>query len=194
MPDSAEPWAMPEDLRRFLEAGPQPIFMTLGSMFSLDLEPAIITETLVQGALLAGYRAIVQAPWDALPRYPDRPQIYELRKAPHQHIFPRCSAVVHHGGAGTTHSATLHGCPSVVIEHFGDQGFNASELHRAGVAPKALNRRTVTARSLAKAIRTVLDDPGMKKKAEDLSRLMQKENGVQTAAELIERHLSAKGE
>ena len=185
---------MPDDLRRFLEAGPPPVFMTLGSMFSLDLEPGVITDILVQGALHARCRAIVQAPWDALAGYPDHPQIYKLRKAPHQHLFPHCSLVVHHGGAGTTHSALLHGCPSVVIQHFGDQDFNASELRRAGVAPKGLNRRTVTGRKLADAIRTVLDHPGMKKRAGELSRVMQKEDGVQTAAELIEKHLFQKGD
>ena len=136
--------------------------MTLGSMYAYDTSPGIITEILVQGALLAGCRAIVQAPWDELREFPDHRQIYKIGKTPHQYIFPRCSAVVHHGGAGTTHSATLHGCPSIVIEHIADQGFFANELHRLGVAPKMLHRRNVTAQKLARSITAVLGDPGMK--------------------------------
>jgi UDP:flavonoid glycosyltransferase YjiC (YdhE family) len=54
-----------------------------------------------------------------------------------------------------------------------------------------LHRRRLTPKKLAKAIRTVLDNPGMKRKAEGLSGLMQKEHGVQTAAALIENHLSS---
>lgn len=185
MPDEAEQWTMPEDLKSFLEAGPSPIYMTLGSMFSVDPSPGIIVETLVQGALLAGCRAIIQAPWDSLD-FPEHPQIYKIRKVPHHQIFPSCAAVVHHGGAGTTHSATLHGCPSVVIEHLADQGFFANELYNLGVAPRVLHRRNITAKKLAKAIRSVLDNPGMKKRAEDLREIMLKENGVQKAAELIE--------
>ncbi len=192
IPDRAEPWTMPDDLKQFLDAGPRPVYITLGSMFAFDTSPLVITETLVQAALLAGCRAIVQSKWDELPDFPDHPQIYKIRKAPHQHIFPLCAAVVHHGGAGTTHSATLHGCPSVVIEHIADQAFFAETLHRLGAAPKMLHRRTLTAEKLAKAIRIVLDDPDMKKRAEELGRVMQKEKGVQKAVELIEKHLSSR--
>ncbi len=190
MPVAAEPWSMPVDLKRFIEAGPPPVYITLGSMFSLDTSPAAITELLIQAALLADCRAIVQAPWDRLPEFPDHPTIYKLQKAPHQHIFPYCAAVVHHGGAGTTHSAMLYGCPSIVIEHIADQFFFGSELHRLGIAPNVLHRRTITARKLAKAIRAVLSDPDMKKRAEALREVMRRENGVNTAAELIEARFS----
>ena len=189
VPETAEKWTMPDGLKQFLETGPPPVFMTLGSMFSLDASPDITTEILVQAALLAGCRAIVQSPWDDLRKFPDHPQIYKIQKAPHHYIFPHCSAVVHHGGAGTTHSAMLYGCPSVIIEHFGDQSFFANELQRLGVAPKMLHRRTITAKKLASAIRSVLDSPDMKKRAEELSAFMQKENGVKKAVELIEKRL-----
>jgi UDP:flavonoid glycosyltransferase YjiC (YdhE family) len=74
----------------------------------------------------------------------------------------------------------------VVIEHFGDQAFFARELQSLGVAPKVLHRRNITAKKLARAIRTVLGAPDMKKRAEELSGLMRKENGVKKAVELIE--------
>lgn len=191
VPNAAEQWDMPDNLRRFMENGPPPVFLTLGSMLSLDPSPGIITGTLVQGALLAGCRAIVQSRWSELPEIHDHPQIYKIEKAPHQFIFPYCSAVVHHGGAGTTHSATLHGCPSIIVEHCLDQAFFAGELQRIGVAPKVLHRRNVTAKKLAKSIRNVLDGPDMKKRAENLRELMLKENGVKKAVELIEKHFSS---
>jgi len=191
IPNVAEQWTMPDDLQRFLKTGPPPVYITMGSMLSLDTSPGLITETLVQGALLAGCRTIVQSQWDELPDFPDHPRIYKIRKVPHQYIFPYCSAVVHHGGAGTTHSAMLHGCPSIVIEHIADQTFFAGELQRLGVAPKVLHRRTLTAPKLAKAIRTVLDDPGMKIRAEGLREIMLKEHGVETAVALIEKRFSS---
>jgi UDP:flavonoid glycosyltransferase YjiC (YdhE family) len=94
---------------------------------------------------------------------------------------------VHHGGAGSTHSATLHGCPSIVIEHLVDQSFFANELKRLRVAPNVLHRRTVTPKKLATAIRKVLDSSDMKINAEKLCAYMQKENGVKKAVELIEK-------
>ncbi len=190
LPSRAESWTMPDDLKAFLEAGPRPVFMTLGSMFVFDTSPEIIAGMMIKAALNADCRAIIQAPWDTLPPMPDDPRIYKILKVPHKDVFPRCAAVVHHGGAGTTHTALLHGCPSIVIEHIADQTFFAGELHRLGVAPEMLHRRTVTAKKLAKAIRTVLDDPAMKKRAEELSRLMQKENGVERASQLIEKYCS----
>ncbi len=190
VPGAAEPWDMPGDLKRFVAAGPPPVFITLGSMFSLDTAPVASAELLVRGALFAGCRAIIQAPWEKLPDIPDHPQIYKLREAPHRHIFPSCAAVVHHGGAGTTHSATLHGCPSIIIEHIADQAFFGNELHRLGAAPKVLHRRSITPRKLAKAITQVLGDPGMKKRAETLREVMLSENGVDRAAELIEKRFS----
>jgi UDP:flavonoid glycosyltransferase YjiC (YdhE family) len=193
MPDSAEDWIMPADLRKFIESGPPPIFMTIGSMLMLDPSPSRITSLLVRAALIAGCRASVQSRWDEIADIPDHPDIYRIRSAPHQHLFPLCTTVVHHGGAGTTHSSLLHGCPSVVIEHFADQAFFAGELYRLGVAPKALHRRSITVHKLADAIRTVLANPEMKRRAGELGAIMQKENGVGNAVELIEERCSAAG-
>lgn len=189
VPGHSEKWSMPDTLKQFLEAGPPPVYMTLGSMFSLDPSPEIITEILVQAVLLAGCRTIIQAPWDTIQNIPDHPRIYKIRKTPHQFIFPHCAAVVHHGGAGTSHSATLHGCPSVVIEHFGDQQFFGDELQRLGIAPNVLHRKNLTAKKLAAGLRTVLSTPSMKERAEAVGAFMKKENGVQRAVELIEERL-----
>jgi len=59
-------------------------------------------------------------------------------------------AVVHHGGAGTTQSATLAGKPSVIIAHIGEQEYWGTELRRRGIAGKTLWRRRVTAAALAR--------------------------------------------
>ena len=190
MPDSAEEWSIPTGLQRFLESGPPPVFMTLGSMLSLESSPAAITSLLVQGALQAGCRAIVQSRWNEIPDFPEHENIYKINAIPHQHIFPCCSAVVHHGGAGTTHAATLHGCPSIVIEHFIDQEFFGNELKRLGVATSVLHRRNVTPGKLANVIRATLDSPGIKRKAEELGAIMQKENGVIKAVALLEEHFA----
>lgn len=186
MPDYAEKWTIPKDLKNFIEAGLPPVFITLGSMISLEVSPHKITELLVEGALIAGCRAIVQSNWEQLHDFPDYPEIYKIGRIPHQHIFPYCQAVVHHGGAGTTHSATRYGCPSVIIEHFADQGFFGNELRLLGIAPRLLHRKSVTKKKLAREIKTVLTSPEMKKKAQALSAIMQKENGVQKAVELLE--------
>ena len=189
LPDQAETWEMPTGLKQFLKQGSKPVFITIGSMLDLNQSPTGITDILFKGALLAGCRAIVQSCWSKLPDFPDNPNIYKIETVPHKHIFPHCSMVVHHGGAGTTQSATLYGCPSVVIEHFGDQLLFAQELKRNEVAPQVLHRRNVTSKKLAKAIKYVLANPEMKKKAESLGTTIKKENGVDHAVHEIENFI-----
>ena len=48
-----------------------------------------------------------------------------LGNIPHDWLFDkeRVSAVVHHGGAGTTAIGLAKGCPTVVVPFFGDQAF-----------------------------------------------------------------------
>jgi sterol 3beta-glucosyltransferase len=183
-----EKWQMPDDLRSFLSAGPPPVYTTLGSMLSVDPNPRMITETLVQAVLDAGTRAIVQSRWSDIADIPEHPHIFRIEKAPHHSVFPACSAVVHHGGAGTTHSATRCGCPSIVIQHFLDQQFWGKQLKDLGIGSSVLDRRTVTARKLSRAIRYVVEAPEKKARAERLGRLMCEERGVEKAVALIESH------
>jgi len=48
-----------------------------------------------------------------------------LGNIPHDWLFDeeRVSAVVHHGGAGTTAIGLAKGRPTIVVPFFGDQGF-----------------------------------------------------------------------
>ena len=98
------------------------------------------------------------------------------------------AAVVHHGGAGTTQAATIAGCPSIVVEHASDQPLWGSVLQRRGIAPKMLHRRSLTAQKLARAIRSVLQTLSMKKKAEEIGAMMQKEDGLTRAVALVEQY------
>jgi UDP:flavonoid glycosyltransferase YjiC (YdhE family) len=186
--ESAEVWHMPEKLREFLKSGPPPVYMTFGSMISVAPHVTDITGLLVDAAHLAGCRAIVQSRWEEIHHIPEHPDIYRIAALPHRSLFPHCSAVVHHGGSGTTQTAAQYGCPSVVVEHFGDQSFWGNELKRIGIAGKTLHRRSITAKKLAQELKTVISSPEMKERAERAGEMMRKENGVRKAVELIEEY------
>lgn len=193
LPLALEPWTPPEDLSAFLAAGPAPVFVGFGSMTGINpslVEVRRVTELLIAAVRLAGCRALVQSRWDELPALEVPEFVYPLRRAPHARIFPQCAAVVHHGGAGTTHSATRAGCPSVVVVHATDQSFWASELRRLGLAGRPLFYRSVSAPRLARAIRTVLDDPRFAARAKLLAARMREEDGVGTVVRWLESGLS----
>lgn len=160
--------------------------MTFGSITPYQAQE---TQLLMRKAVKeAGCRAIIQADWNNDHSDFTTDSIYQCRSLPHTNIFPHGSAVVHHGGAGTTHTALRAGCPSVVVEHAFDQTFWGEELKRLGVAGEVLHRNSITVTQLADAIRITLNSQEMKTNAKALSEKMKTEDGdgVGTAIRLIE--------
>jgi UDP:flavonoid glycosyltransferase YjiC (YdhE family) len=186
IPEGSEDWKMPVSLKEFIQAGSPPVYMTFGAMIEGEPAPQESTRLMVEAARVAGCRAIIQSKWEELSGIPEHPDIYRIRRAPHLEVFPLCAAVVHAGGSGVTQSATRSGCPSVVVAHATDQTIWGGLLHQAGIAPKHLNRRSATAKKLARSIRTVLDSPKMVEKAKEIGAKMKDEDGVKRAVELIE--------
>lgn len=178
------------ELRRFLDAGPPPVYLTFGSMSAADPGTAETAEMMLASARLAGCRAIIQyGTADILPS----DDLFVINgPAPHDLIFPRCAAVVHHGGSGTTQAASRAGCPSVVVPHATDQAFWADLLHRRGIAPPPLDRRRATAERLAAAVRSVLASRAMQERARAVGAAMAAEDGVKRAVGLIEERYGGK--
>jgi sterol 3beta-glucosyltransferase len=182
-------WAMSENLNSFLTNGEPPVYMTLGSMAFSEKSSLLVNETtrlLFDAAKLAGCRAIIQSKWENVTDIPEDVNIFRVNSSPYTKVFPRCSAVVHHGGAGTTQIATMSGCPSVVIAHIVDQFLWGSELKWLGIGAEVLNRRTVTSKKIAKQIRVVLGRKSMTENAKKIGDSLKMENGVTNAGRIIE--------
>ena len=107
--------------------------------------------------------------------------------------FPRVAAVVHHGGAGTTAAGLLAGRPTVVCPFQGDQHFWGAAVQRAGAGPEPLPVKNLRAAKLAAAIRTALDDPGIRDRASGLARRIGREDGPGRASEQVEACLPSTG-
>lgn len=184
LPENVAQQQLQDSVRLFLAAGPPPVYMTIGSMSAADPSSEETTRLFLDAARLAGCRAIIQT--GCTPAEPATTDVLYLQQVEHVLVFPQCALVVHHGGAGTSHAASRAGCPSIVVEHATDQAFWGGVLHRAGIAPSMLHRRTVTADLLARAIRAVLASPAMGEKAREIGESMRREDGVQRAIALIE--------
>jgi UDP:flavonoid glycosyltransferase YjiC (YdhE family) len=181
---------LPDGLDAFLAAGSPPVYMTFGSMMINDAAYLREVATIWSEAVRrAGCRAIIQLPWGDLPASASYADLFMLRRAPYKKIFPRCSMVVHHGGAGTTQSTLLAGRPSIIVAHVSDQFFWGSELERLGVGGKTLKRKGLSATALATGIRDVLRNPEMASRAATLGGRMAEEDGVATAIRFIEKTL-----
>lgn len=181
LPSSNAEWKMPEDLKVFLEAGEPPIYMTFGSCMQFDVENS--TKLLIEAAQLSGKRTIIQSDRNQLSAIND-PNIYCIENAPHSEIFPHCSVIVHHGGAGTTQAALFAGKPSVVVAHGFDQPYWGNQLEEVGAGGKTLNRKTVKAAQIATEIQR-LEQSDSRALTIALGRAMENENGVSKAIALI---------
>ena len=180
----------PHGLDSFIEAGELPVYFTFGSMMLHHLDYIRDTAALWTAAVRkVGCRAILQLPWDDLSAFPAEDGIFAVKGSPHREVFPKCSLVVHHGGAGTTQASLLASRPSVVVAHMADQFFWGSELERLGVAGPTQRRKGLSSKRLANSIAKVLGSPDMSDRARAIGNAMSEENGVDVAVNLIEARL-----
>jgi UDP:flavonoid glycosyltransferase YjiC (YdhE family) len=149
-----------------------------------------MTTTIFKAIKLAGIRALVSKGWGGLGAdeagKPDN--IFMLGNVPHDWLFQHVSAVVHHGGAGTTAAGILAGRPTVVVPFFGDQPFWGAMIARAGAGPEPIPYKNLTAKSLAEQIRIALS-PDTVAKAKILSAEMNSERGADSGADYFHNSL-----
>jgi len=172
------------ELEEFITSGEAPVFMTFGSIMSgEDLQETF--DIFIEAAKLAKVRAIIQSPnWEKYDLRPSQ-QIHFTGYTPHASVFPRCSAIVHHGGAGTTQANLLSGKPAIIIPHTAEQEFWGREVKRIGVAFNYLKRRQLKAKHLAQAINMTLAHQKIIATAAVISQNMANEDGVATAVSMI---------
>ncbi len=180
-------WTIPDSLIEFLEHGAAPVYMTFGSL--QQAVPDWSMELFLEAMTLAGCRAIIQTSSTRYPADSHTDQVYFIGRHPHQPLFRHCAAIVHHGGAGTTHAATRSGCPSVVVPFMDEQLFWARQLQALNLAGKPLPAKKVTATALAEGIRTVLNSKSIQDNAKQASLTMQCNDGVACAIQLLEAQL-----
>jgi rhamnosyltransferase subunit B len=144
--DDGDQVAVPADLERFLADGPPPVLFTPGSA---NLQARRFFEAGLEACRLLGLRALLvtryaeQLP-PALP-----PGVRHFAYVPFGQVFPRCAALVHHGGIGTVAQGLAAGVPQLAMAMSHDQPDNGARLVRLGVGaylyPKAFTPERVAA-------------------------------------------------
>ena len=181
--DEADDWQPPAALLDFLQAGPAPIYIGFGSMSSRA--PEQTADLIIQALKLTNQRAILLSGWGGLQKANIPDSIFMIDAIPHSWLFPRVSAVVHHGGASTTAAGLKAGVPAVIIPFFGDQPFWGQRIADLGVGSKPIPRKQLTAERLANAIQEVVTNEGIRQRAAKLGKQIQTENGIESAVEIF---------
>jgi UDP:flavonoid glycosyltransferase YjiC (YdhE family) len=184
--DHPPDWQPPPRLVEFLAAGPPPVSIGFGST------PAEHTEWLTANVLEAlrrsEQRGVLLAGWTGLGKADVPDDVLVVDDVPHDWLFPRVAAAVHHGGAGTTAASLRAGVPTVIAPSIADHYFWAERVVALGVGPPYLELDRLTADQLAAAIRTATTDQGMRDRARALGERIRAENGVARAVEVVEEY------
>ncbi|KAL8749940.1 MAG: hypothetical protein Q9184_006609, partial [Pyrenodesmia sp. 2 TL-2023] len=191
--DLASSFKPPDALSQFLEAGEPPVYIGFGSIVVDD--PDRFTNMIFEAIEKAGVRALVSKGWGGLGSEGNVPDnVYMLENTPHDWLFPRVSAVVHHGGAGTTAIGLKCGKPTMIVPFFGDQPFWGAMVGKAGAGAKEpIPYKHLNANRLAEGIKQCLS-PEAKANAEKLARDIELEgDGAKNAVDSFHRHLPLQG-
>jgi UDP:flavonoid glycosyltransferase YjiC (YdhE family) len=187
--DRLTDWRPPAALVDFIEAGPPPVSIGFGSMQGACAEE--ITDIVVKALDRCGQRGVLLTGWGGLCPADHSDRLLAVQSVPHDWLFPRMAAVVHHGGAGTTASGLRAGVPNVIVPFMADQPFWGRRVAALGVGPEPIRHSRLTVERLAHAIRTAVTDPLMRVRAASLGAKLRVENGVGKAVEAFHRFLEA---
>ena len=104
--------------------------------------------------------------------------VFVIDRAPHTKLFEHVKAVVHHGGAGTTHTGLYAGRPSFAVPQFFDQPYWGRLIYELGVGPQPVRLRKLTPQILAGALDDLDTTPAYAQAAAALSEKLKLEDGT----------------
>jgi sterol 3beta-glucosyltransferase len=182
----ARSWQPDARLGGFLDRGSPPVYVGFGSNLT-GRRPDELTALYVAALQRSGCRGIFFGGWGDFANIPLPPTMLRVESVPHDWLFQRVAAVVHHGGAGSTSAAVAAGVPSVAMPFLGDQFFWAGRLHALGCGPPPLVRQELTLESLTTALSDLVANPAYRARAAALGAQLRSEEGAATAAAWIER-------
>jgi len=186
--DLATTWMPPREVTDFLAQGPPPVAVGFGSMASRDA--AATTEIVLDALERAGLRAIFVSGWGGLKQRALPGSVCLASDIPHDWLFPRVAAVVHHGGSGTTAAVLRSGIPHVIVPFGFDQCLWGQRIAELKLGPPPIPHAELTAERLASALRVAAADEAMRASARRFQESLRHEDGVGRAVAVIERYVS----
>lgn len=177
-------WEPSVDLTEFLAAGPPPVYVGFGSMgFGQGADRRYTA--IIDAVRHLGLRAVLASGWSSVAR-PVGDDILLIDSAPHDWLFPRVSAVVHHGGSGTTAAGLRAARPTLICPVLGDQPFWAHQVHTLGAGPDPLPWRHLTAAKLEERLRPLTSYTSYQNEAQRIGHLLNAEDGAGAAVAVLE--------
>ncbi|XP_052187110.1 sterol 3-beta-glucosyltransferase UGT80A2-like isoform X5 [Diospyros lotus] len=168
--DLASNYVPPDSLVKWIKGGRKPIYIGFGSL--PILEPDKMTQTIAKALEITGRRGIISKGWGGLGNLAEpKDFIYLVDNCPHDWLFFQCAAV----------------CPTTVVPFFGDQPFWGEQVRAKGIGPPPIPIQELSLDKLINAI-NFMEDPKVKKAAEELAEALKDEDGVTGAVKAFHKH------
>jgi len=176
-----------EELMNFIKKDNKPVlFFTLGSCSSKLRDQ--FCEKLMNACKKLDYKLIVGSGWSKTGAHLQNDEYLYLMKnpIPHNLIFPACDAVLHHGGAGTTHSVARAGKPQIIIPLIADQHYWAYQVGLSKLGPSSIKIGKISEKLLQEKLHNLVTDSSFKQNAAEMGEKIRNENGIQNICDYIE--------
>lgn len=192
--DLASDFKPPQDLQQFLDQGDKPLYIGFGSIV-LD-DPEAFTQMIFAAVQQTGVRAVINKGWGGFGGTGDVPDgVFMLENTPHDWLFPRCKAVIHHGGAGTTAIGLKCAKPTMIVPFFGDQTFWGSMVSEAKAgAHECINHRQLTVEKFVKGIEECLSEEAQRNVQRIADSIAQEGDGAANAVQSFHASLPLSSE
>ncbi|RYA01005.1 glycosyltransferase, partial [Mycobacterium tuberculosis] len=132
-----------------------------------------------------GERALIYSPAANSTRIRHADHVKRVGLVNYSTILPKCRAVVHHGGAGTTAAGLRAGMPTLILWDVADQPIWAGAVQRLKVG-SAKRFTNITRGSLLKELRSILAPECAARAREISTRMTRPTAAVTAAADLLE--------
>jgi len=184
----------PEDLSQdiidFIASAKKTIVVTFGSMpFQTNFD---LAQSLVKISTEQRVNVLVVKGWGFENiRVNENKSLKMIDSAPFDKLFPRVSAVVHHGGIGTLSLCLRAGVPSLscpVIFPMGDQHFWGNHAYKVGCAVKPIPIKKLDHNGLNSSISEMISNKAIRDNCTNMAAMLRSENGLEKTVNAVESH------
>jgi UDP:flavonoid glycosyltransferase YjiC (YdhE family) len=163
-------------LEQFIKDGTPPIYLGFGSM--PDTNPSKTSAIIHQLIRSNKYRFIISKGWAKLTSGEKLQNTYFVDNVPHAKLFPEMAVIIHHGGAGTTHTAARAGVPQIIVPHASDQYYYGNRIFKLKIGSKPIYRSRLTGNKLIAAIDEVMANTEIQNNAKEFGKHLADQNGI----------------
>jgi sterol 3beta-glucosyltransferase len=182
------PEELSQDIVDFIASAKKTIVVTFSSMpFQTNFN---LEQSLVKISTELGVNVLVVKGWGfENMRVDENRSLKIIESAPFDKLFPRVSAVVHHGGIGTLSLCLRAGVPSLscpVIFPMGDQHFWGNHAYKVGCGVRPIPLKKLNHDGLTRSISEMLSNRSLHDNCKKMASVLATEDGLRNAINVVE--------